>query len=109
VRTRGTWPSTPSSTSWVPPGDLGALQEALTEGYLQGLANTIAPDDVDLVRRAILAAGAVKYFWVPLAMVDAVEQRRATLNRRPLEEAFATWASVVPHIFEAAHRWRSTP
>jgi NAD(P)-dependent dehydrogenase (short-subunit alcohol dehydrogenase family) len=73
--------------------------------YLEGLANS--PEvDIDIVRRSIWASGAVKYFWIPLSMVDAVEQGRTTLNRRPLEEAFAVWAQVVPEIFEFARRCR---
>jgi site-specific recombinase XerD len=45
-----------------------------------------------------LGDGRVKYFWIPLSMVDAVEHRRTTLNHRPLEEAFAAWAQLVPQI-----------
>jgi len=90
---------------FVAPGDFGDLQDALTEGYLEGLAGSLEID-VGVVRRAIWATGEVKYFWIPLAMVDAVEQRRTMLNRRPFEEAFASWAEVVPKIFELARRLR---
>jgi hypothetical protein len=88
---------------FVTPDDFAELHDALTEGYLAGLSDSLSID-VDVVRRAIWASGAVKYFWIPLAMVDAVQQGRTTLNRRPLEEAFATWAKVVPGIFGLAHR-----
>jgi hypothetical protein len=87
----------------VAPGDFAELHNALTEGYLDGLADSLLID-ADAVRRAMWASGAVKYFWIPLAMVDAVQQRRTTLNRRPLEDAFVTWAKVVPGIFGLAHR-----
>jgi hypothetical protein len=88
---------------FVAPGDFEDLQDALTEGYLEGLANS--PEvDIDIVRRSIWASGAVKYFWIPLSMVDAVEQGRTMVNRRPLQEAFAVWAQVVPKIFEFARR-----
>jgi hypothetical protein len=88
---------------FVAPGDFAGLHDALTEGYLDGLADSLLID-AEVVRRAIWASGAVKYFWIPLAMVDAVQQGQTTLNRRPLEEAFATWAKVVPEIFGLAHR-----
>jgi hypothetical protein len=88
---------------FVAPGDFAELHDALTEGYLDGLADSLSID-ADVVRRAIWASGAVKYFWIPLAMVDALQQGRTTLNRRPLEEAFATWAKVVPGIFGLAYR-----
>jgi thiamine kinase-like enzyme len=88
---------------FVAPGDFAELHDALTEGYLDGLADSLL-FDADVVLRAIWASGAVKYFWIPLAMVDAVQQGRTTLNRRPLEDAFATWAKVVPGIFGLAHR-----
>ena len=92
---------------FVDPAEFGVLQLALTEGYLQGLEVAGSPVDLDVVRQAIGATGAVKYFWIPLALVDAVEQERPTLNRRPLEEGFRAWAPIVPEIFELAHRLRS--
>lgn len=91
---------------FVPPDELAGLEEAVTEGYLQGLSETLDNVDAALVRRAIWATGAVKYFWIPLSMVDAIEQGRTTLNRRPLDEAFAVWARAVPRIFELAGRLR---
>lgn len=90
---------------FVAPDDFVDFQHALTDGYLEGLADSLDVD-IDVVRRSIRASGAVKYFWIPLAMVDAVEQRRTMLNRRPLEEAFAVWAQVVPEIFEFARHFR---
>jgi hypothetical protein len=90
---------------FVAPDDFVDLRDALTDGYLDGLADSLEVD-IDVVRRSIWASGAVKYFWIPLAMVDAVEQRRTMLNRRPLEEAFAVWAQLVPEIFESARRFQ---
>jgi hypothetical protein len=93
---------------FVSPDELSDLEEAITEGYLQGLSETLGEADAALVRRAIWATGAVKYFWIPLSMVEAIELGRTTLNRRPLDETFAIWARAVPKIFELAGRLRAS-
>jgi aminoglycoside phosphotransferase (APT) family kinase protein len=90
---------------FVPPDKLDALEQAVTDGYLRGLSDTLHDVDPSLVRRAIWATGAVKYFWIPLSMVDAIDQDRMMLNRRPLDETFHIWAQVVPKIFDVADRF----
>jgi hypothetical protein len=50
----------------------------------------------------------VRYFWIPLSMVEALAEERTTLNRRPIEEAIGAWAQIVPHIFEFADQALST-
>jgi hypothetical protein len=49
----------------------------------------------------------VRYFWIPLSMVEAASDNRPTLNRRAIDDAFLTWAKLVPYIFEFASRARS--
>ncbi len=87
---------------FVPPQQLQQLQQAVTEGYLEGLVSSGFAGDTGQVRRCVAAFAAVKFFWIPLAMVETISSGRQTINRRPLEEGLAWWAPVVPRIFEAA-------
>ena len=93
---------------FVAPASFGELAEAVTEGYLGGVADTVPGVDLEAVRKAIWATGAVRYFWIPLWMVEALAEERTTLNRRPIEEAVGAWAQIVPHIFEFADQAQST-
>lgn len=89
---------------FVKPEDFATLHEAVIEGYVRGVAEVLPALPSESLQRALWAAGAVKYFWIPLAMVDGVEQGRVTLNRKPIQEGFPTWASIVPEIFAFARR-----
>lgn len=92
---------------FVAPGDFEALDSAVTGGYLDGVAASGLGVDPAVVGRAMLALGAVKYFWIPLAMVEAVAEGPPMINRRPFDEGFRWWAPLVPRIFDAARRLRA--
>jgi hypothetical protein len=92
---------------FVAPETFPALDQAVTAGYLKGAVATVPGIDVRAVQRAIWATGAVRYFWIPLSMVEAASEERPTLNRRAIDDAFPTWAKLVPYIFEFASRARS--
>ena len=94
---------------FVPTDRLGDVRTAVTEGYVAGFSEAMPRTDVDTLARAIRAASAVKYFWIPLAMVDAVAKGRETMNRRPLLEAFPIWAEVVPEILAERTRVGGRP
>ena len=89
---------------FVDPGLFTELETAVRTGYRQGLAESGCGVDADQATRAMAAAGAVKFFWIPGAMAQAAASGAATLNRRPLEETFRRWAAVVPEVFEARRR-----
>jgi hypothetical protein len=86
---------------FVDPHQVHQLQTVLVDGYLAGLSEAGWSGDPEAVPRAMAAAGAVKYFWIPPAMASAAASGSPTLNRRPLEEAFRHWAPLVPEIFAA--------
>jgi Phosphotransferase enzyme family len=92
---------------FVAPETFPALDQAVTADYLKGAAATVPGIDVGAVQKAIWATGAVRYFWIPFAMVEAASEGRPTLNRRAIGDAFPAWATLVPHIFEFASRARS--
>ena len=92
---------------FVEPGAFEDLSASVTAGYLAGVAASGLDADPAALRRAMLAVGAVKYFWIPLAMAEAAAEGRPTLNRRPLDEGLRWWAPLVPRIFEAAAELRA--
>lgn len=83
---------------FVPPEDFPRLCEAVFDSYEVGAMEGGWTARVDVLRRAMLAVAAVKFLWIPPAMVGAVAAGRDTLNRRPLEEAVRWWAPVIPFI-----------
>jgi len=89
---------------FVDPGLFPELQAAVHAGYVAGLAESGGALDPDQAARAIAAAGAVKFFWIPPTMAAAAAAGAQNLNRRPLEETFRRWAVVVPEVFEARRR-----
>lgn len=80
------------------------LDASVRSGFLAGLSDSGAPVDTGQADRAISAAAAVKFFWIPPTMAKAAATGATTLNRRPLEETFRRWAVVVPELFEARRR-----
>jgi hypothetical protein len=73
---------------------------AVTEGYVRGLSAEVDPS---LVQRAIMIAGAAKYFWLAPRMIDAVmrDQPAAAYDSRGWVERFAGRAPVL----EVVARW----
>ena len=86
---------------FVSPDDFPALNQTVRTGYTDGLSDTHCPVDPELISKAISAAAAVKFFWIPPVMAGAAASGAELLNRRPLEETFRRWAAVVPELFEA--------
>ncbi|MBB2948261.1 hypothetical protein FB565_008044 [Actinoplanes lutulentus] len=83
--------------------DVGLLDEvvdAVTEGYVRGMAGVVP---ADTVRRAIRITGAAKYFWLAPRMLSStrtpVYDRRAAADRfagrAPVLEVVARWASAL--------------
>ena len=89
---------------FVPPEGLDALTEAVTGGYLDGLAASGWAGDADAVVRTMAATACVKYFWIVPAMLNAVARGEARLNGRPIEETVSRWAPVVPDLIELGRK-----
>ena len=90
----------------VGPERIDDLYEVIYEGYLAGLRDagwSGSRDVVDLAMRATIAA---KYAWIAPAMLRAALDRRESLNRRPIEEAFGWWAPVIPFLVRCAEQAR---
>ena len=88
----------------VSPAQFDALAEIVTSGYLKGLADTGSPHDVDAVRLAILASGAVKYLWILPALLGAVRTGRDEINHLPAAETVSAWAPAIPYVVEFGRR-----
>ena len=88
----------------VAPTQFDALAESLTTGYLTGLEEAGRGDDVDSVRLAILASGAVKYLWILPALLGAVRSGQEEINHRPAAETVAAWAPAIPRVVEFGRR-----
>jgi hypothetical protein len=89
---------------FVPPEQMNALVDTITEGYLEGLTASGWNGDGEAVLRTMHASAAVKFFWLLPAMLEAAAIGRATLNHRPIEEGFAYWAPVIPELIAFSHK-----
>ncbi len=93
-------------TFWDGLSDLDLLSPVLatvTAEYCRGMAGAL---DEATVRRAIMTAGAAKYFWLAPRMVlaAAAPPRAGAYDRRGLQEMLAGRAPV----FEAVLRWAAS-
>jgi hypothetical protein len=86
----------------VRPEHLGALHDAVADGYHAGLRTAGAAVAPGLVREAMAAGLAAKYAWIAPAMLRAAAEGRDRLNRRPIAEAVAAWAPTVRYLLDRA-------
>jgi hypothetical protein len=85
---------------FVSPDALIDLERGLSDGYLDGLRAAQWHGSVDSVLGTIAAAGAAKFSWIPLAMVDAEVNGRQLVNRRAIAETFEWCAPLIPRLIE---------
>jgi hypothetical protein len=89
------------------PAHLDGLYETVTDGYAAGLrdAGWRGPDAS--VRLGMAATIAAKYAWIAPAMLRAVSEGRADLNRRPIGESLEWWAPTVAFLLDRADEART--
>ena len=85
----------------LPPADIDEVAARTHDAYVAAVA---AP--ADEVRLGLAAATAVKFAWVLPAVLRAVAERPATLNRRPFDEALPVWIAALPHLAAQAETAR---
>ena len=90
----------------VAPGDIGELDELVTDCYLRGLNGAgIVIDRAD-VRLGMTAAMAAKYAWIGPSMLRAAVEERELLNGRPIADTIRAWAPPVRYLLERADEAR---
>jgi thiamine kinase-like enzyme len=90
----------------VRPEHIGDLYDMAYDGYLAGLRDAGwagSGEIIDLAMRALIAA---KYAWIAPAMLRAALDRRESLNKWPIEEAFGWWAPVIPFLLRCGEEAR---
>jgi Phosphotransferase enzyme family len=88
------------------PAQLGALYDAVAEGYAAGLRDAGWSGSDAAVRLAMSATMAAKYAWIGPAVVHAVSEGRELLNGRPIAEAVSWWAPTVDFLLDRAREAR---
>jgi hypothetical protein len=91
----------------VPPDRLDDLHAAVVAGYHAGLRAAGWDVGADVVRLAMAASAAAKYAWIAPAVLRSVADGRPELNRRPRDEALASWAPVVRYLLDRADEART--
>jgi Phosphotransferase enzyme family len=86
----------------VGPGQLGALYEAVADGYTAGLQDVGWTGSGATVRLAMAATMAAKYAWIGPALARAAIEGRELLNGRPIAEALSWWAPTVAFLLDRA-------
>jgi hypothetical protein len=90
----------------VGPGELGALYDAVADGYTAGLRDAGWSGPATTVRLAMAATMAAKYAWIGPALAHAATDGRRLLNGRPIAEALAWWAPTVGFLLDRAREAR---
>jgi hypothetical protein len=90
----------------VGPGELGALYDAVADGYTSGLRDAGWPGSAATVRLAMSATMAAKYAWIGPALAHAAIDGRELLNGRPIAEALGWWAPTVGFLLDRADEAR---
>jgi hypothetical protein len=87
----GNWIPDAVFDHFVEPGDLGALEDAVWEGYAAGLDDADWPHPTEVARLGLVAS-AVKYVWLPGLMVERADHTGPTgyggRPGHPLPEVF---------------------
>jgi len=91
----------------VAPAHLDDLYETVAEGYASGLrdAGWHGPDTS--VRLGMAATIAAKYAWIAPAMLRALSEDRADLNRRAIAESLEWWAPTIAFLLDRADEARA--
>jgi hypothetical protein len=90
----------------VGPEELGALYDAVADGYTVGLRDAGWTGSDDTVRLAMSTTMAAKYAWIGPALVRAVIEGRELLNGRPIAEALSWWAPTVAFLLDRTREAR---
>lgn len=90
----------------VGPERIDDLYQVIFTGYVAGLRDVGWNGSEETIDLAMSATIAAKYAWIAPAMLRAAVDRRPSMNRRPIEETFLSWAPVVPFLISRAERAR---
>jgi hypothetical protein len=91
----------------VGPEELGALYEAVADGYAAGLRDAGWTGSGATVRLAMSATMAAKYAWIGPALARAAVEGRELLNGRSIAEAASWWAPTVAFLLDRAAEARA--
>jgi hypothetical protein len=91
----------------VDPRFIDDLYEIVSGGYLSGLRDAGWSGPASDTRLGMAATIAAKYAWIGPAMLRAVAEGRAELNRRPIAESLTWWAPTVRFLLDRADEARS--
>jgi hypothetical protein len=86
---------------------LGALYDAVADGYAAGLRDVGWSGSDATVRLAMAATMAAKFAWIGPALAQAAIEGRRLLNGRPIAEALWWWAPTVAFLLDRAREARA--
>lgn len=89
------------------PARIADLYETVFDGYAAGLRDAGWRDPGARARLGMAATIAAKYGWIASAMLAAVAEDRAELNRRPIDESLQWWAPTIGFLLDRADEARS--
>ena len=89
------------------PAQLDDLYETVADGYAGGLRDAGWQGPDSSVRLGMAATIAAKYAWIAPAMLRAVSEDRAELNRRAIAESLRWWAPTVAFLLDRADEARA--
>jgi hypothetical protein len=89
----------------LPADRIGRLWELISEGYAEGLTEGGWSGDRRQVERAMAAALAAKYAWVPFRLAAALAEGEEMINRLPAAEAAPVWGAGSRFLAEVAERF----
>ncbi len=89
------------------PARIDDLYETVSAGYAAGLRDAGALHAERAARIGMAATIAAKYAWIAPAILAAVAEDRAQLNRRAIDESLPWWAPTVRFLLDRADEARS--
>ena len=92
----------------VGPAQLDELYETIADGYTAGLRDAGWQGTDSSVRLGMAATIAAKYAWIGPAMLRAVSETRADLNRRAIAESLEWWAPTIAFLLDRADEARAS-
>jgi thiamine kinase-like enzyme len=91
----------------VAPARLDDLYETVADGYTAGLRDSGWRGPDTAVRLGMAATIAAKYAWIAPAMLRAISEDRADLNRRAIAESLEWWAPSIGFLLDRADEARA--
>jgi hypothetical protein len=91
----------------VDPAEIDRLYEIVVTAYETGLRDAGWRGTTSQLRLALAAAIAAKYVWIAPAIALARRDRRALLNRRPIEETLGAWLPALDFVLDRADEARA--